>query len=290
MPRILARMGHVPERLRPPWVRWLMWIAVGLATLVLLAPMVDAAVSGSALPLLVGGGIVVIAALIGIARDRAAPWPWWAGFVARIAGPVAALGLVLLVSGVLDAHSRGGLKARWFWLGAFAAAIGYSSFGKLRPSLSRVLGRASLGACGALFPFFALLAWAGHFDYLQTAAMRSTLRRMVEAQDRVRERAGGYVAELPDDLNARYPSVLVLVRLTGDGWVATARHGQSERVCTVFVGSTPEPPARVERQPRCSRGRPDRGATVLALSLLIGGLLVGGLTTPLSPPRTSAPQ
>ncbi len=192
---------------------------------------------------------------------------------------MAALGLVLLVHAALHAHSRGGLGAGWFWLGAFAAAIGYSSFGKLRPSLSRVLGRASLGACGALFLFFALLFWEGHgADYWQTAAMRSTLRRVVEAQDRARERAGGYVAGLPDDFDALYPSVLVLVRLTGDGWVATARHGRSERVCTVFVGSTLEPPARVERQPTCSRGRLDQDATIFALSLLIGGLLVGGVT------------
>ena len=127
-------------------------------------------------------------------------------------------------------------------------------------------------------------------DYWQTAAMRSTLRRVVEAQDRARERAGSYVAELPDDFDALYPSVLVLVRLTGDGWAATAQHAGSERVCTVFVGSTPEPPARVERQSRCSRGRLDRDATVLALSLLIGGLLVGGLTTPLSPSQTTAPS
>ena len=276
----LTTMGKVTERLGFPWERWLKWIAVGLPSLVLLSWLVDAAVTGSALPLLVGGGIVVIAALIGIARDRLAPWPWWAGFVARIAGPVAALGLVLLVHAALHAHSRGGLGAGGFLLGAFAAAIGYSSFRKLRPSLSRVLGRASLGACGALFLFFATLFWQGHgADYQQTVAMRSTLLHVVQYQDRARDRTGGYVAELPDDFDGLHSNVLVPVRLTGDGWAATAKHARSERICAVFVGSTPAPPARVERQPRCSRGRLDRDATVLALSLLAGGLLVGGLVT-----------
>ena len=84
--------------------------------------------------------------------------------------------------------------------------------------------------------------------------MMDDLRLLVQAEERYFASNARYTTDLgPSGLAFRVNdgNDLPQVRLTPAGFVATMRHSDTPRVCTVFVGWTPDQLREAEGQPRC---------------------------------------
>jgi hypothetical protein len=81
-------------------------------------------------------------------------------------------------------------------------------------------------------------------------AMTGDLRRLVSVEDSLFAANGAYGSS-PPGFTATPGVVGPTIILTADGWGASVTHTASAWFCTVFVGSTPFPPAQQVREPAC---------------------------------------
>lgn len=137
-----------------------------------------------------------------------------------------------------------------------------------------------------------LLFSAGKAPFTDTAeagrqnAMRNDLRNLVAAQEKASADSGHFTSNpvVSASPGIRRPEI----SLTPDGWTASVSAYVTTRVCTVYVGDTPLPPARVETQPLCTKA-PLRSEQMMEGALLmIAGLLMGVATVRLAPKREPA--
>ena len=91
----------------------------------------------------------------------------------------------------------------------------------------------------------------------RVAAMKSDLRNLVTAQEAYFADSVKYTADpqVLARLLTMSPGVTGLrVTLTPDGWTASVGHTSTTTFCTIYVGSTPIPPATKEGDPACQAG------------------------------------
>jgi prepilin-type N-terminal cleavage/methylation domain-containing protein len=84
------------------------------------------------------------------------------------------------------------------------------------------------------------------------ASMKSDLHNLVTAEEVYFSDSMRYTT----NLGARYRTsagvVGPTITLTGDGWTAKVSHPSTAKICAVFTGSTPLPPATKEGAPSCT--------------------------------------
>lgn len=132
---------------------------------------------------------------------------------------------------------------------------------------------------------FAILATAIHWGARRTipqgADAESDLQKLVIAQRQFRRDSGRYTATLPPGVRMSPGVQGPTITLTSDGWTAmTSQITEMPRVCSVFVGSTPMPPAETEGVVACtssSSGMTDPDFPTWILLLAILGASFGAL-------------
>jgi prepilin-type N-terminal cleavage/methylation domain-containing protein len=82
------------------------------------------------------------------------------------------------------------------------------------------------------------------------AAMKSDLRNLVNVEETYFAENLGYTADPGPAYTVSSGNKMPTIEITPDGWAATTT-SNSGRVCAVFVGSTPAPPATKEGVPQC---------------------------------------
>jgi hypothetical protein len=122
-------------------------------------------------------------------------------------------------------------------------------------------------------------------------AMKNDLRNLVGAQEKASADSGRFTANpaITVSPGIRRPEIT----LTRDGWSASVSAFVTTRVCTVYIGETPLPPARNEAQPMCTKaplrtGQLLEGALVILVGLLAGIAIVR--LAPRRPPRALEPM
>jgi len=86
------------------------------------------------------------------------------------------------------------------------------------------------------------------------AAMKSDLRNLVTAEENYLADHSKYTTDLGPDYHFSTGNRPPAITLTGDGWTASMTNPNTTERCTVFVGSTPLPPATREAAPACAKG------------------------------------
>ena len=86
------------------------------------------------------------------------------------------------------------------------------------------------------------------------ASMKSDLRNLVTAEeaffaDSLRY---GTVADLGTNYATTSGVTSLTIAVAGDGWTASVGHSTSGSTCYIFVGSTTNPPATKEGEPKCT--------------------------------------
>jgi hypothetical protein len=149
------------------------------------------------------------------------------------------VGMTLQVAVLLDKNT-GDI---WYYDLDKPAEVGYA--GTIQ-ELGRPLTRRA-GAPGASIP-------SDSREAAHIAAMKSDLRNLVTAEEAFFADSVKYTARIGRgglQFNVTVGNSLPLIRLTTDGWVATIRNLNSTTVCAIFVGSTAQPPATREGEPKC---------------------------------------
>ena len=117
-------------------------------------------------------------------------------------------------------------------------------------------------------------------------AMKADLRNLVAAQERSAADSGHFtltpaVTHTP---GGRAPEIT----LTPSGWSASVSAIVTTRVCVVFVGDTPLPPATTEARPVCTKAPLRKSQIVEGLLVMLAGLVAAAAIVRLSPERSSA--
>ena len=86
----------------------------------------------------------------------------------------------------------------------------------------------------------------------QVAAMKSDLRNLVTIEESYLAENQRYTIDPGSSYHVSQGNNAPTIRLTGEGWTATMTSGITQQQCTVFVGSTPAPPATQEGVPACA--------------------------------------
>jgi len=140
----------------------------------------------------------------------------------------------------------------------------------------RVVARVASVTAAVLLFATGLLQWEGHAGgYWKELEVRRVLKAVVREQHAFRDSTGSFAAGIPGSVEV-WPGVVDLhLRLTSDGFTASARHEELDGVCAVYVGSTPLPPATRPEWARCEPTGLREQDLVVPLLLAVGGLLLG---------------
>lgn len=168
---------------------------------------------------------------------------------------VAAVGVTIVASALAAAGPSGGIAAPVFGRCMLAAAIvvlvlRYSS---VRDVVVAVAVRRCLGLAIPVL-FLAWLEASGAYtkEEAYVRAMRSQLHELAALEGRALADSGHYTADVGAHFLTSSDYTFAPIRVSASGWSATVSIRQSPRRCAIFVGPTPEPPARQPGMPACT--------------------------------------
>lgn len=150
-------------------------------------------------------------------------------------------------------------------------------FGKHERRTAITMRRYARWSLACAMPLF--LFSGGKAPFTDTAeagrqlAMKNDLRNLVGAQEKASADSGHFSANpvVPTSPGIRHPDIT----LTPDGWSASVSAYVTTRLCTVYVGATPLPPARVEAQPMCTKAPLRTGQILEGAMVILVGFLAG---------------
>ncbi len=156
--------------------------------------------------------------------------------------------------------------------------------GRPRPISWRRYIRWSL-AC--IMPLMLLSAgkapFTGTYEESRQNIMRSDLRDLVAAEEKASADSGHFTSHpaIAASAGVTQPDI----RITSDGWTAQVVPVVTSRICAVYIGETPLPPARVEGEPRCSKAPLRTAEIIQGLVVIFAGLAAGSVIVLLNPSR-----
>jgi hypothetical protein len=167
---------------------------------------------------------------------------------------VAAVGLNSAVRAVAVANSSANVSREPYALCILAAAIALLVLrhSPVRHAVLAVATRRALGFAIVVL-FLSVLASLGAAtkEKAYIAAMKSDLRNLTDLEEQVRADSGHYTANVGERLVPAPFVAISPIRVSASGWSATASIRGTPHRCSVYVGPTPEPPARQPGVPAC---------------------------------------
>jgi hypothetical protein len=203
-------------------------------------------------------------------------YPVWTKWLRRFCGWVAGFGFAMLPFPFLQWWVGFGVPG-WMIHGCGIIALLVYIGVRSRYSEWVVARTASLTAAVLLFAT-GLVQWEGHAGgYWKARTVRWVLTDVVRMQREFHDSAGRFAAGIPGSVDVRPGVVDLQIRLTPDGFTASARHEKLDGLCAVYVGSTRLPPATRPEWARCKATGLREQDLVVPLLLAAGGVLLGGL-------------
>ena len=201
--------------------------------------------------------------------------PVWMTWLRRLCGWVAGFGLAMIPLPFLQWWVGFGVPGLMI-LGCGLIAL-LVHFGVRRRQPERVVARTASLTAALLLLASGLMQWEGHAGgYWKAQRVRWVLADLVREQREFHDSTGNFAAVIPESVDVRRGVIDLQIRLTSDGFTATARHEELEGICAVYLGSTGLPPATVPERARCKPTGLRKQSLVIPLLLAIGGLLLGG--------------
>jgi hypothetical protein len=134
---------------------------------------------------------------------------------------------------------------------------------------------------GAAMPLLVLSAARAPFTETYEAVrqnyMRTDLHNLVAIEEKAAADSGHFTA---NPVHTRSPGISnPEITLVPNGWTAQVKPSVTARYCTIFIGDTPLPPARLEGEPRCTKAELNvkeiiQGLVVMAIGLAAGYAIV----------------